>query len=45
MEYNSETPRPDVMLNSTLEWIVVLSAWIWIAALAIHDRQRQGDQP
>ena len=45
MEYNLETPRPDVLLNSTFEWVVVLSAWIWIAALAIHDRPRQGDKP
>jgi len=45
MEYNLETPRPDVLLNSTFEWVVVLSAWIWIAALAIHDRPRQGEKP
>ncbi len=38
MEFNEELPRPDVLLNSLLEWIVIAAAWAWIAALAMYDR-------
>ena len=40
MEFEAEPPpRPDIRLASILEWIVVASAWTWIAALAWHHRK------
>ncbi len=47
MDFTAEVPRPDVLLNSTLEWAVILSVWAWIAALAGYDRHRtrQGAAP
>ena len=39
-EFSAVTPRPDVLLNSVLEWLAIGSAWAWIAGLAICDRAR-----
>jgi hypothetical protein len=39
-EFSAATPRPDVLLNSVLEWLAIGSAWVWIAGLAIYDRAR-----
>ena len=41
MDFSEDLPRPDVLLNSLLEWIVIGSAWTWIALLALYDRGRR----
>lgn len=40
MGFDVVMPRPEVWLNSALEWLVIGSAWMWIAMLAWHDRSQ-----
>ena len=39
-EFTPTNPRPDILWNAALEWLVILSAWIWIALVAWVDRGR-----
>ncbi len=45
MDFDVDTPRPGVWLDSALEWLVIGSAWAWLVLLAWHDRSQNAISP
>ena len=46
MDFTEELPRPRLLWNSALEWLVISLVWLWIAGLGLYDRgHMNGGQP